>query len=580
MTLRTKLAMAFGIALAAICSVGVLSYRSTLQVDEDQRRVVHTHRVLQKLDDVVTDLLSARANQRAYVVGKDDSYLSGYKSDLGRLQDDLKDVGELTSDNPRQQQALQQLRPLISSRVAELEEGIAVSIQQKTTSSTFLAEILERPSLLDITSRLSEMKHEESRLLIQRSQAAKAASSRMKGVIVFGDLLALLLLVTAVLELQRETARRAGIERELHESEQRFRLMVSNVKEYAIFMLGPKGHVVSWNAGAQRIKSYQPEEIIGRHFSCFYPAEDIERGRPEYELKLAAEQGQSVDEGWRVRKDGSRFWANTVITALRDPAGRLRGFSKITRDLTERRRTEEEIKRQNALLAAANKELDAFSYSVAHDLRAPLRAVDGFSLALLQDFPDDVPEEGRRYLERIRSGAQRMAQLIEDLLKLSRISRHQIVRSEVDLSRVAAEVAAQLKASDPNRQVKFAIAADLVVFGDRNLLRIVLENLMANAWKFTSRQPQAEIHLGLKNGEEERVLFIRDNGCGFDMKYADKLFGVFQRLHRESEFSGTGIGLATVHRIISRHGGRIWAEAAVGEGATFYFVVLGRIQGA
>jgi len=500
------------------------------------------------------------------------SYLSRYKTGLDYLQNDLNEVSGLASD-PRQQQTLQQLRPLLSAGLTELEEGIIVHRPPGRKVDAARRQGGERQSLLEITSRVTQMKEEESRLLIERSQIARKSSLHMKGVIVFGNVLAVLLLSTASFAIYQEMKKRGKIERELHRSEERFRLMVSGVKEYAILMLDLEGCVVNWNAGAERIKGYRSEEIIGRHFSRFYPEEDIERRKPERELKLAAEQGQFEDEGWRIRKDGSRFWANVVITALRDASGRLQGFSKVTRDLTERRRAEEETKRQNAQLEAANKELDAFSYSVAHDLRAPLRAIDGFSLALLQDFQDQIPAEGTKYLQRIRAGALRMAQLIEDLLKLARISRHEIVRNDVDLSGAAKDVASQLQASDPDRLVRFLIASGLVVSGDRNLLRILLENLMGNAWKFTSRQPQAEIQLGVRNGEAERILFIRDNGPGFDMEHAGKLFGVFHRLHRDSEFPGTGVGLATVQRIVHRHGGRIWAEAAVGKGATFYFVL-------
>jgi light-regulated signal transduction histidine kinase (bacteriophytochrome) len=245
----------------------------------------------------------------------------------------------------------------------------------------------------------------------------------------------------------------------------------------------------------------------------------------------------------------------------------------VSRDLTERRRAEEETRRQNALLAAANQELDAFSYSVAHDLRAPLRAIDGFSQALLQDYHEQIPQDGKLYLERIRAGTVRMALLIEDLLNLARVSRHEIAYTEVDLSALAKQLASQLQVSTNGRTAHFSITPGMWVTGDRSLLGIALENLLGNAWKFTSKQPEAKIEFGIQNGERERVFFVRDNGPGFDMKYADKLFGVFQRLHRDSEFPGTGVGLATVQRIIHRHGGRIWADAAVGKGATFFFVL-------
>jgi light-regulated signal transduction histidine kinase (bacteriophytochrome) len=224
-------------------------------------------------------------------------------------------------------------------------------------------------------------------------------------------------------------------------------------------------------------------------------------------------------------------------------------------------------------LAAANQELEAFSYSVSHDLRAPLRSIDGFSQALLEDFGDQIPAEGRSYLDRTRAAAQRMAALIDDLLALSRVSRASVDRSAVDLSGMAAGIAAELQREQPKRQVEFVITPGMSVQGDENLLRIALQNLLANAWKFTSKQPSARIEFGVEPSDKEAIFFVRDNGSGFDMTYVDKLFGAFQRLHSNDQFPGTGIGLATVQRIFRKHGGRAWAQGAVGQGATFFFTL-------
>ena len=574
MTLRTKLTLVCSIALLIVGGVSLLSFRWTQRADEDQHWVTHTRMVLGKLDAVVINVLSAETEQRAYLLTREASHLIAYKEALNSTQREVDEVRELTADNPGQQQTLKQLEPLISKKISELREQVTAhtvkSIQPPTPAP--YANI-EGEATQHIRSLITAMKATEESLLTERLAAAQASSRRMKVVIVLGNMLAVVFFAVAALVIYEEMGKRRKVEDFLRQSEERFRLMAERVKEYAIFMLGPGGHVASWNEGAQRIKGYHADEIIGQHFSRFYPEEDVMRGKPDYELKVAAEQGQVEDEGWRIRKDGTRFWANVVITALRDERGILRGFAKVSRDMTERRRAEDEIKRQNALLAAANKELDAFSYSVAHDLRAPLRAIDGFSQALLQDYQEHIPEDGRMYLERIRAGATRMAQLIEDLLTLAQISRHEIAHSEVDLSRIAEEVAAQLPTSEEGRAVQFSIAPGLFVSGDRRLLRIALENLIGNAYKFTSKQPAAQIEFGRQNGGGESVFFIRDNGPGFDMQYADKLFGVFQRLHRDSEFPGTGVGLATVQRIVHRHGGRIWADAAVGKGATFYFVL-------
>ena len=370
-----------------------------------------------------------------------------------------------------------------------------------------------------------------------------------------------------------DSTERRRAEAALRESEERFRLLVGTVRDYAIYMLDPNGRVVSWNRGAEQIKGYSAEEIVGRHFSCFYPPEAVAAGAPEHALAMAAEKGRFEEENWRLRKDGSRFWADVVITAVRDEEGKLFGFAKVTRDLTERKRTNELLRRHTAQLEAANVELDAFAYSVSHDLRAPLRSIDGFSQALLEDYAGRLDAAGQDYLQRVRAATQRMATLIDDLLDLSRVTRSEMTIAPVDLSELARELATEFTSGDPERHVEIVITPDVAVRADRGLLRVVLHNLMGNAWKFTGKRSDARIEVGVVAADGERAYYVRDNGAGFDMAYASKLFGAFQRLHRVTEFPGTGVGLATVQRIIHRHGGRVWAESAVGRGATFYFTL-------
>jgi signal transduction histidine kinase len=257
---------------------------------------------------------------------------------------------------------------------------------------------------------------------------------------------------------------------------------------------------------------------------------------------------------------------------------------ELARQVGERSRAEQEILRLNAeledrvrertsQLEAANRELEAFSFSVSHDLRAPLRAIDGFSQALLEDFPTDVPEEAQRYLSRIRASTLRMGQLIEDLLNLSRVSRGALNRAQVDVSELARQIVGEIRQHDPDRLVDVSIWDGMSAQADHRLLRAALENLLGNAWKFTAKAEHPRIEVGVLRDGEHQVFFVRDNGAGFNMAYVDKLFGPFQRLHSTSEFSGTGIGLATVQRIVFRHGGRIWADAKVGKGAAFYFTL-------
>ncbi len=367
-------------------------------------------------------------------------------------------------------------------------------------------------------------------------------------------------------KVTRDLSERRKAENALRESEERFRLMVASVKDYAIIMLDPDGHVVSWNAGAERIKGWSENEIIGQSFEKFYPPEDIAAGKTKYELEVAQREGRFEDYGWRVRKDGSKYWANVVITALRGEAGELRGYSKVTRDITERKISEEALKK-------AYDDLESFSYSVSHDLRAPLRSMDGFSEVLASTLGDQLDERSRNYLNRIRESSQKMAALIDGLLNLSRVSRTPLNKQEINLSEIAQGIAAELNRLSPERQVEWKIPEGIHCWGDVSLLRVALENLLSNAWKYTSKVHEAKIEFGASTESGVTTYFIKDNGAGFEMAFVEKLFGSFQRLHGANEFPGNGIGLATVKRIINRHGGEIWAQGEPDKGATFYFTL-------
>ena len=269
---------------------------------------------------------------------------------------------------------------------------------------------------------------------------------------------------------------------------------------------------------------------------------------------------------------------NQMLARIEEQARAVQGYAteleervaERTRELEHRN---EALRRNAAELEAANSELDAFAYSVSHDLRAPLRSIDGFSQVLLEDYAAQLDAAGRDSLQRVRAASQRMGVLIDDLLKLARVTRAEVRTEVVDLSGLARDIVSELQRAAPERQVDCTIAPGLTARGDARLLRVVLDNLLRNSWKYTAKQPQPRIEFGSLEENGGRTFLVRDNGAGFDMKYADKLFGVFQRLHSAEEFEGTGVGLATVRRIITRHGGRIWAEGAVAQGATFYFTL-------
>jgi PAS domain S-box-containing protein len=385
---------------------------------------------------------------------------------------------------------------------------------------------------------------------------------------------------TLVSSAIRDITERKLVEEKMLQSEERFRLLIESVKDYSILMLDPVGRVVSWNAGAQRIEGYSAEEIVGQHFSRFYLPDDVAAGEPARELEMAQLKGSVENEGWRVRKDGTLFWADVIIAAMYGPRGELGGYSKVTRDITERKRAEEEVRALNeserrhaTQLEVVNKELEAFSYSVSHDLRAPLRGIDGFSLALMEDYGDKLDQEAKNLLNRIRAATQRMAGLIDDLLQLAFVTRSEMRTEAVDLSELANGVIAECRKRDPDRRVECVVQDNVVAHGDSRLLHLVFENLLGNAWKFTGKTQDAKIEFAAQIENGNSIYLARDNGAGFDMAYSEKLFGAFQRLHAASDFPGVGVGLATVQRIIRRHGGRVSAQGEPGKGAMFSFTL-------
>ncbi|HEX7038209.1 MAG TPA: PAS domain S-box protein [Pseudomonadales bacterium] len=395
-------------------------------------------------------------------------------------------------------------------------------------------------------------------------------------------LLAAVLAGVAVL-LARQRLRRERTEAELKASDARFRQFVESAPD-AVVIVDGDGRIRMVNAETERMFGHPRAGLVGRAVEVLLPERYHDahvRHRAGYgsDPRLRP-MGEGLELHGR-RADGSEFPVEISLSPVQTDAGLL--VLADIRDVTERRQQarrirelNERLTRDNAELEALNRELEAFSYSVSHDLRAPLRAIDGFSQALLEDFGDRLGPEARGHLDRVRNAAQRMGQLIDDLLKLSRVARAQLDLQEVDLSALAREVTDELQRAEPAREVEIDIRDGLRVTADPRLLRIALENLFDNAWKFTGGRSPGRIELGCTEADGETVFDLRDNGVGFDMAYVDQLFRAFQRLHDAREFPGTGIGLATVQRIVHKHGGRIWAEAVPGRGAAFHFTLGGR----
>ena len=380
---------------------------------------------------------------------------------------------------------------------------------------------------------------------------------------------------TARLSHSPETASQLA-QIELRHSEEQFRLLVDGVKDYAIFMLDEAGNVVSWNSGAEQIKGYRADEIIGRQFSCFYGCEDIESEKPKRELEIAAKDGKFEEEGWRLRKDGSRFWASVVITALRDEFGVLRGFAKVSRDITKRIEAEAAEKARQALglraaeLKRSTDELQQLAYIAAHDLQEPLRMVISYTQLLGRRYKGRLDADADDFLSFAVDGALRMRFLVQGLLAYCRVET-----TGKDLLETSSAAALELALEKLQAAIEDSGAIVThdplpTVTADSVQLAQLFENLVGNAIKYRGVDPP-RVHVSAKRAPDSEWIFsVCDNGIGINSQYFGRIFVMYQRLHGQKQISGSGMGLAVCKKIADRHSGRIWVESSLGKGSTFY----------
>ena len=537
--------------------------------------MARTREVLERLAELSTRLSEVESAARSFAISGKQSHLDPFYRAAKAVPEEVEELKALVRDDPDTLKGLTQVEPVIASHVKAMRDMVDLgnknlfrgSSQRKLTDqgNTLMEEIRTAFSDLEKTQRAR----------LAEEQAAVAAKAMRVTTIGLADSVGAgaLVLAFGVCALRAANSR--------NKSEARLERLLGSMPD-ALVIVNAEGKILSSNAQTAKLFGYTERELQGENMALLVP-ERIRPSQRQYYAGFFLPRGgrppEATVELWGLRKDGREFPIEISTKPLVAEKGLL--VTSAIRDISERKQVERqiselnrELKERATELETANKELEAFSYSVSHDLRSPLQNIDSFSQILVEEYANRLDADGRDYVQRLRASCQHMEEIIDALLALSNMVRHELVLDRVNLSAQAKAIAEELKQKDPDRLVDWAIAEGLTVEGDARLLRVVLENLIGNAWKFTAKRPRARIEFGaLPQCNGARTYFVRDDGAGFDMTRAGHLFAPFKRLHDQSQFRGTGIGLATVQRVIQRHRGRIWAEGAVDQGATFCFTL-------
>lgn len=581
------------IAVAGVTVAGMLVvYLLGLRVTWTNAELSRSKEAVAAVREVLSTLKDAETGERGFLVTGDEAYLDPYASALARLPGRLAMLDAAVADGKLNKQHAQRIREKANEKLEFLANAIRLRREGGLDAALSVVRNGQSKRLMDeVRAEVAAAEQEmmaNQRLLEQRVAGADVVRTSVSLLVA---IVTLLFTIWAFREIQRVLKEQLEAQRNDRETQSRIDGIVSSAMD-AIISVDEQQNIILFNVAAEQMFRCPAATALGSPLDRFIPP----RFRPSHrdhvrEFGATGQSSRTMGTPYLtisgLRGDGEEFPIDASISQITVEGKRI--YSVIVRDVTDRKRAEaelrekhEEVQRLNATLeqrveqrtealAEANRELEAFGYSVSHDLRAPLRHVTGFIELLSRHLDDRLDEKGRRYIKTISDAGVRMGHLIDDLLTLSRIGRVAMENSEVDLRRLVDEARAQLAGEIAGRRVDWAIGDLPHVRGDAELLRNAMVNLLANALKYTRTREQSRIEVGCERKDGELICFIRDNGVGFDMKFVDKLFGVFQRLHRAEEFEGTGVGLASVRRIINKHGGRTWAHGEVDKGAAFFF---------
>jgi PAS domain S-box-containing protein len=561
------------LSLITIILLTFLSVNSIKILISSQQSKAQTAERIKKLGLLVSHLTDAETGVRGYVITGDADYLDSYNKAVtsGSVHELYVDLKKILADSG-QLEDLDNLEKDINSKLSIMNKIISLRHDKGFEPAKLMViSGVGKKNMDDIRALVNHMVSVENNTLAQENEYIKIRSENALIIIVSGFSVVVLLTIFLFYLLHREIGRRRRNEEKLYESESLFR---------SLFEKSPLGKSMTSIDGRIKINQafadilgYSMEELSGKNWKEITHPDDIQYSADIVQSILNGERSQVHYEKRYIHKNGNPVWADVNTTLNYDKDCKPLYFITTISDITERKEAEDKILALNSELSAVNKELESFSYSVSHDLRSPIRGIDGWSQALEEDYGDKLGDEAKGWIKIIRSETKRMADLIDSLLTLARVSRSALRRETVDITELARKLSVELQKDEPGRNASFIIEPGMTAEGDSALLLSLLQNLLGNAWKFTSKQQQTEIEIGKNVENGKTVFFVRDNGSGFDMKFIDRLFTPFNRLHSSEEYPGTGIGLATVQRIINKHGGTIRAWGESGKGAIFYFTL-------
>lgn len=557
---------------------GAKTYRAAVDSSDSAQLVSHTEQVRAGLWELYAGISNAESRERDYLLSGDDQYVENSRKFGAEALKEADDLAQLISDNRAQTQRIRELRAVLERRIAALEH--TSEMYKSGGFESAQAAILTgegRRMMAAIRELVQRMDSAESELLSAR-ETTRAHDQVNTLVFLLATLgIAIIGCVLLFRGIHREMKGRAGAEETLRRSEENLAVTLQSIGD-GVLATDAQRRITRLNPIAEKLTGWTQAEAVGRVVDEVFRIVNEETREPSLipveKVIATGEIHGLANHTILIARDGSEKPIADSAAPIRDKGGQIIGVVLVFRDMTEERQAQLQVRERSAQLEEANKELESFSYSVSHDLRAPLRHVQGYAQMLEAALEGEVPEKARRYLKNIREASFEMGHLIDDLLAFSRMGRGEISERPVAMDTLVETVIKSFDLVIQGRNIAWKIAPLPRVLGDATMLKQALANLIGNAVKYTSHRENAEIEIGRAGMEGDRIIFfVKDNGAGFDMQYAHKLFGVFQRLHRAEEFEGTGIGLAIVRRVITRHGGRIWAEARVDEGAAFYFTL-------